>query len=61
MSVEWTANEVVCVHIGVWRRSAADERTQIPEFVVPLETRGLEGSLKDIGERLAVTIAWHEL
>jgi hypothetical protein len=60
-SVEWTSTEAVTLHVGLWRRSAADERTQIPELVVPLETRGLSGLLKEIGERLKVTVAWEEL
>lgn len=61
LSVEWTATEAVTIRVGLWRRSAADQRTQIPEFVVPLETRGLAGTLKEIGERLKVTVAWEEL
>lgn len=60
-SVEWTSTEAVTVHVGIWRRSAADQRTQIPEFAVPLETRGLNGSLKEIGDRLKVKVVWEEL
>jgi hypothetical protein len=60
-SVEWTSTESVTLHIALWRRSAADERTQIPEFVVPLETRGLNGTLPEIGERLRVMVVWNEL
>ncbi|MCX5688527.1 MAG: hypothetical protein NTV94_01820 [Planctomycetota bacterium] len=60
-SVEWTAAEAVTVHIGLWRRSQADQRTQIPEMAVPLETRGLSGKLSEIAERLTVTVQWDEL
>lgn len=60
-SVEWTATEEVTLHIALWRSSAADQRTQIPELAVPLETRGLGGSLKEIGERLKVSVSWDEL
>lgn len=61
LSVEWTASEEVTLRIGLWRRSQADERTQIPELAVPLETRGLSGSLREIAERLKVRVVWDEL
>jgi hypothetical protein len=60
-SVEWTATDAVTLHIALWHRSAADERPQIPELAIPLETRGLPGSLKDIADRLKITLSWDEL
>jgi len=51
----------VTLHGALSHRWAADERTQIPEFIVPLETCGLEGSPTDIKERIRVKVEWMEM